>query len=45
VERALNARTLQLEDYSNYQYNARMVAVMHGFPSCGIESVMVPIYL
>lgn len=31
VERALNAGTLQLEDYTNFQYNARMVAGMHGF--------------
>jgi glutaconate CoA-transferase, subunit A len=32
VERALQAGTLQLEDYSNFQYNARLVAGMHGFP-------------
>jgi glutaconate CoA-transferase subunit A len=31
VERALNKRTLQIEDYTNYQYSARMVAGMHGF--------------
>lgn len=30
VERALNAGTLQLEDYSNFNYNARLVAGMHG---------------
>ncbi|MBU2648268.1 hypothetical protein KKI24_26410 [bacterium] len=31
VERALKAGTLALEDYSNYNYNARLVAGMHGF--------------
>ncbi len=31
VERAMNAGTLQVEDYTNFQYNARMVAGMHGF--------------
>ncbi|HNY66528.1 MAG TPA: CoA-transferase [Deltaproteobacteria bacterium] len=31
VERALKAGTLLMEDYTNYQYNARMVAGMHGF--------------
>ena len=31
VERALQAGTLQLEDYTNYNYNARLVAGMHGF--------------
>ncbi len=31
VERALNRKTLQIEDYTNFQYNARMVAGMHGF--------------
>ena len=31
VERALQAGTLQIEDYSNFQYNARLVAGMHGF--------------
>ncbi len=31
VERALQAKSLQIEDYTNYQYNARMVAGMHGF--------------
>jgi glutaconate CoA-transferase, subunit A len=31
VERALNAGTLVMEDYTNYQYNARLVAGMHGF--------------
>ncbi len=31
VERALQARTLQMEDYTNFQYNARLVAGMHGF--------------
>ena len=31
VERALNAGTLEMEDYTNFQYNARLVAGMHGF--------------
>ncbi len=31
VERALNAGTVQIEDYTNFDYNARMVAGMHGF--------------
>jgi glutaconate CoA-transferase subunit A len=31
VERALHAGRLQREDYSNFQYNARMVAGLHGF--------------
>jgi glutaconate CoA-transferase, subunit A len=31
VERALKAGTLEMEDYTNFQYNARMVAGMHGF--------------
>ena len=31
VERALQAGSLQLEDYSNYNYNARLMAGMHGF--------------
>jgi len=31
VERALQAGTLQLEDYTNYNYNARLMAGMHGF--------------
>ena len=31
VERALNAGNLEIEDYTNFEYNARMVAGMHGF--------------
>ena len=31
VERALNAGTLEMEDYTNFDYNARLVAGMHGF--------------
>ncbi len=31
VERALQAGTMQIEDYTNFQYNARLVAGMHGF--------------
>jgi len=30
VERALNAGTLEMEDYTNFDYNARLVAGMHG---------------
>ena len=30
VERALQSGTLQLEDYTNFNYNARLVAGMHG---------------
>jgi glutaconate CoA-transferase subunit A len=30
VERALIAGTLQIEDYTNFDYNARLVAGMHG---------------
>ena len=31
VERALNNESLQIEDYTNYNYTARLVAGMHGF--------------
>ena len=31
VERALKDGCLEIEDYSNFNYNARMVAGMHGF--------------
>ncbi|MGD0279008.1 MAG: CoA-transferase [Smithella sp.] len=31
VERALRAGTLVMEDYTNFQYNARLLAGMHGF--------------
>jgi glutaconate CoA-transferase, subunit A len=31
VERALQAGTLQMEDYTNFNYNARLAAGMHGF--------------
>ena len=31
VQRALQAKTMQIEDYTNYNYNARLVAGMHGF--------------
>jgi glutaconate CoA-transferase subunit A len=31
VERALKAGTLEMEDYTNFDYNARMIAGMHGF--------------
>jgi glutaconate CoA-transferase, subunit A len=31
VERALQAGTLEMEDYTNYNYNARLMAGMHGF--------------
>lgn len=32
VERALHAGTLEIEDYTNFNYNARLVAGMHGQP-------------
>ncbi|MRR15243.1 MAG: CoA transferase subunit A [Deltaproteobacteria bacterium] len=42
VERALNAGTLQIEDYTNFEYNARLVAGMHGFSFMPVlEGVMV----
>ncbi len=31
VERALKAGELEMEDYTNFQYNARLLAGMHGF--------------
>jgi glutaconate CoA-transferase subunit A len=31
VERALQAGTLEIEDYTNFNYNARLMAGMHGF--------------
>lgn len=31
VERALKAGSLEMEDYTNFDYNARLVAGMHGF--------------
>jgi glutaconate CoA-transferase subunit A len=31
VERALQDGSIQIEDYTNFQYNARLVAGMHGF--------------
>jgi glutaconate CoA-transferase subunit A len=31
VERALQAGTLEMEDYTNFNYNARLVAGLHGF--------------
>lgn len=31
VERSLKAKTLEIEDYTNFNYNARLVAGMHGF--------------
>ncbi len=41
VERALQNRTLQIEDYTNYEYNARLVAGMHGFTFIqALEGVM-----
>jgi glutaconate CoA-transferase subunit A len=42
VERALNAGTMQIEDYTNFEYNARLVAGMHGFTFIPVlEGVMV----
>jgi len=41
VERALNAGCIQIEDYTNFDYNARMVAGMHGFSFMqALEGVM-----
>lgn len=31
VERALQAGSIEMEDYTNFNYNARLVAGMHGF--------------
>ena len=31
VERALRSGTIMMEDYTNFQYNARLMAGMHGF--------------
>ncbi len=31
VERALQAGTIEMEDYTNFNYNARLIAGMHGF--------------
>ena len=42
VERALNAGTLEIEDYTNFEYNARLMAGMHGFSFMPVlEGVMV----
>jgi glutaconate CoA-transferase subunit A len=42
VERALKAKTIELEDYSNFQYNARLMAGLHGFSFMPVlESVKV----
>jgi glutaconate CoA-transferase subunit A len=42
VERALKAGTLEMEDYTNFDYNARLVAGMHGFTFMQVlEGVMV----
>ena len=41
VERAMQAGTLEWEDYTNFNYNARLVAGMHGFPFIQVlEGVM-----
>lgn len=41
VERALKKGALEIEDYTNFQYNARLVAGMHGFTLLPVlESVM-----
>lgn len=32
VERALQAGKIEMEDYTNFNYNARLTAGMHGFP-------------
>jgi len=42
VERALKAGTLEMEDYTNFDYNARLVAGTHGFTFMQVlEGVMV----
>jgi glutaconate CoA-transferase subunit A len=42
VERALQAGTLQIEDYTNFNYNARLMAGMHGFSFMQVfEGIMV----
>lgn len=42
VERALKDDTLLMEDYTNFEYNARLVAGMHGFTFMPVlEGVMV----
>ena len=41
VERGLQAGALEMEDYTNFNYNARLVAGMHGFPFMPVlEGVM-----
>ncbi len=41
VERALKAGAIEMEDYTNFNYNARLVAGMHGFPFMPVlEGVM-----
>ena len=41
VERALKEKSLELEDYTNFNYNARLMAGMHGFPFMQVlEGVM-----
>ena len=41
VERALQSGSLEMEDYTNFNYNARLVAGMHGFPFMPVlEGVM-----
>jgi len=32
VERALKNHSLEIEDYTNFEYNARLLAGVHGFP-------------
>ena len=42
VERALKAKTLEMEDYTNFNYNARLIAGMHGFTFMQVfEGIMV----
>lgn len=42
VERALQAGILEIEDYTNFNYNARLMAGMHGFSFIPVlEGVMV----
>ncbi len=41
LERRLQAGTIEMEDYTNFNYNARLMAGMHGFPFSPVfEGVM-----
>ena len=42
VERALKAGTIQMEDYTNFDYNARLMAGMHGFSFSQVLEGVIP---